>query len=343
MNIAQLEPEMKVAILLNALGDSAELALAEVQGDRERRIRESLSRLQASPVDPDLESEVLDDFERFFRFAIETATLPASWMTDAISQADTKNKSQQAVDETEEEEEPPRVAKPTLKIFQPSDDPYDDLNRLAPIQVAGALANERPKTIAILLGLLEKNIAASIIQELPPEKHAEVFLQLKLQPSAPKVLLDRIVATTIQCASKITTEKQVEVDVIQKLADLLRSLPKQRAAQIMDDLRAADEETANHIDRLLYIFSDVVNYDDRSIQKLLSETETATLVVALQDAGQETADRILNNLSKRAKVALQEELDLARRKSEAEVNEARDAIAAIIGKLDKAGQLNAIG
>jgi len=333
------EPETRVAILLHAMGSEVvDAALGEIAGARAANIRQLVAEFETQPPDSQKQNAVLDDFETFFRFAVETANVPSTWMTEELE----KHAEQSSRGDGEEVEENPESASPKLKIFQPTDDPYQDLRRLKPFQIAGALKNEYPKTIALVLSYLEDDVTGRVIQELPEQIQSAVFLQLKARHHAPADLVERILMETVKIGALIEKEQKKQLDMNQRLADLLRSMPKKKRAQIMEDIRVQDAETAEAISSLLYVFDDIITFDDRSIQKLLGEIDTPTLVVALQDTNGEFRERIFGNLSKRARSSLEEEIELSSKKTEEEVSAARNSIAAIIARLDQEGQLTNI-
>lgn len=333
------EPETRVAILLHAMGNEVvDAALGEIAGGRATKIRQLVADFETQPPGSQQQDEVLDDFEKFFRFAVETANVPSTWMTAELE----KHAEQNSHGHGEEAEEDLEPAPPKLKIFQPTDDPYRDLRRLKPFQIAGALKNEYPKTIALVLSYLEDDVTSRVIQELPEQIQSAVFLQMKAKHHAPTELVERILMETVKIGALIESEQKKQPDMNRRLADLLRSMPKKKRAQIMEDIRVQDAETAEAISSLLYVFEDIITLDDRSIQKLLGEIDTPTLVVALQDTDGEFRERLLGNLSKRARGSLEEEMQLSSAKSEEEVSATRNSIAAIIARLDQEGQLTNI-
>ena len=116
-------------------------------------------------------------------------------------------------------------------------------------------------------------------------------------------------------------------------------MPKDTRSRLMDHLESSEPDMAKRLGDLLYVFEDVLLYDNRSVQKLLAQVETAVLISAIQDVESDVSDRIFENLSKRAKLSLQEEIEFARRASESEVVQARKSIALVISKLDREGEM----
>ena len=337
----------KAAILLTTLGgETVDATLAELGEKSSESIRTEIQLIESQPPAETERNEVLDEFETFLRFALETANVPASWMQEMLEKEVDNEKQQKPKihsgddldDEEDEEEMPPRP--PKIKLFQPTDDPFYDLCRLTPVQLAQALRVEQPRTIALVLIQLSKKQASEVIQYLPAKLQSSVVLEIGNQPSAPERLIERIILQTVQTASAITDAVAEEPDVNDELAQMLRIMPKRERSRIMDDIRQSEPEAAELISERLYLFEDIPTYDDRSIQKLLGQVDSATLVSALQGADSSINELILGNLSKRARSSVVEELELSPKLAEDEIEGARKNIAAAIANLDKDGQLS---
>ncbi len=108
---------------------------------------------------------------------------------------------------------------------------------------------------------------------------------------------------------------------------------------ILDRLSTEDRELADRVRALMFTFADIVGLDDRAIQKVLQNVETASLALALKGQGDDVKDAIFRNLSERASAALQEEAELLGAVRRTEVEEAQTAIVAQIRALEAAGQI----
>jgi flagellar motor switch protein FliG len=177
------------------------------------------------------------------------------------------------------------------------------------------------------------------MEQLPTDTQLQVFNDMLSGATASEDLLNRIVRTTVEKGMLIEQEDLDVPNPDEKMAGLLRELPKSSRSRMMDQLQETDEETAERIQALLYVFDDIEMYDDRSIQKILGEVDKSLLVISLQDASDVVKKKILTNLSKRARSALEEELEFHSKESSENVSAARDSITAIIAKLDQADQI----
>ena len=229
-------------------------------------------------------------------------------------------------------------------VFDLSDDPFTDLKRLEPFQTAGALRDEKPRIVALVLGCLDPEQAGEVMGELPEELRNEAFLILKESPTAPDILLRRIVQATVERGCKLDRaalqSNQEESD--RKLAELLRSLSREERAGAMAALEANDEETATRIKEMLYVFEDLALVEDRSMQKLLAEVDSQMLSKAIKDSDPALFEKITNNLSKRARESLLEEIEYLGQLPAEEQQEARKGVVEVLARLDQAGELEMV-
>ena len=78
---------------------------------------------------------------------------------------------------------------------------------------------------------------------------------------------------------------------------------------VLDTIRNYDADLAQKIVDKMFVFDDLVKLDDRSLQLVLREVASETLIVALKGGSMEVRDKILANMSMRASAALREDLE----------------------------------
>jgi len=224
----------RIALLLNSLGgDLAESAIQNLGGPNAGQVRTLLREFQETPPERDEVNRVLDEFESFMRYALQTANAPSNL-------ADRYFQEQQSADAAAEEAaraeeaEPAKKKKQPLKIFTPSDEPVDDLQTMTAGQIAGALAEEHVQTIGLVLTCLSKKLLAETVDLLPVEKQSEAFFASQQPSSVGPELIEHVVRKTVEKASQIEPEGQDTEDQDQKTAELLRALPKKTRRRIME-------------------------------------------------------------------------------------------------------------
>ena len=323
MQLQTESAEERLALLLGLLEpDVVDPILERLPQDKGQRLRGLVVEIKNAPVDKAEILETIDEFMRFFQFAMSHL--------DNHDQGE----AQDGHDVEEYVEEP-------KKAFVSSGDPFVDLKRLSSTQIAGALRNEQPRTIAVVLNCLEPKKTGEVIRHLAEEIRNAVFLQLRNPPTAQQALLERVVSTTVEKGCRLDAESATdpEEQINQKLADVLRHIDQQQRAEMLRALSEQDEDLANHIKGMLYLFEDVGKLTDRCVQKLLGEIQTAVLCRSLKDADDAITDNIMNNLSKRAKTTLAEELEYLNDVKPIEVEQARNEICEVLARLDESGDL----
>ena len=97
---------------------------------------------------------------------------------------------------------------------------------------------------------------------------------------------------------------------------------------MLDELDKADAELADEVRLLLFIFEDVVNLDDRSIQMVLKEVDQKDLAIALRGVSEDVRARIFANMSERGAELLRRRSTSSRRSASASSRRRRAASSA---------------
>ena len=118
-------------------------------------------------------------------------------------------------------------------------------------------------------------------------------------------------------------------------ASILNFMP----AAAVDELRKVDEAMAQKLQDLMFVFDDMGKIDDKGIQAVLREVDSARLVVALKGAAPNLVQHFLKNMSQRAGEMLKDDLESRGPVRLSEVETAQKEILAITRKLADAGSV----
>lgn len=328
--------EERLALLFTVLGDDlATAAFNAMNPTRATYIRQLLHDFKSDPPSEEEIEFVIADFNRYFQFAMKQIEPQVATHSAAQMEARAAKKEYAKPRKAESAEAKSIVYFPKLV---PSNDPIGDLNRLDPFQVASAIEDDHPKTIAMVLGHMSTKSAAQVLELLPAETRSEVVVFLTRESTVPLPIVNQVLRSTVLKAISVEFREE-EVDQSIALAELMRSLTKDTRVALMAKLQESDAELASKVKSNLYLFSDVLRMDDRDVQKLLAEVESDSLIVALQRTEQELVDKLLNNLSKRARESITEEMQYKTGVSDEQVTEARKSLVAAIARLDESGDI----
>jgi len=89
----------------------------------------------------------------------------------------------------------------------------------------------------------------------------------------------------------------------------------------------------------MFVFENLLGLEDRSIQRLLKDIESDSLIIALKGAPMELRDKFLNNMSQRAAETLREDMELRGPVRVSQVETEQKAILQVARRLAEAGEI----
>jgi flagellar motor switch protein FliG len=319
--------EEKAALLLKSLPpEKAEGLLARLDAVHRERLRLTMSRIKQQPQSQAVLDQVMRDFDTLLRF-------PARDTVELSARPETKRSRDEA----------PAAAVAALQepAASAGDDPLAVLRALDARQLAAALGEEQPRTVALILNHLETSQAGEILKHLPSELRRDVSPRLGQIVELNPQLVPRIAQAVLR-KSQLLSERPARPSddaKFKRMADMLRLLDKAARTEMLTALEGQDADTAAHVREFLYQFEDLLLIEDRSIQKLLGEIDSKTLATAIKSAPDELTQSVFNNLSKRARETLEEEMEFLSSVPAAQVQQAQKVIVDAIQRLDQAGEL----
>ena len=207
--------------------------------------------------------------------------------------------------------------------------------------IAELISQEHPQIIALVLSHLESDQAAEVLGYLPSRTRADAVMRIAtldgVQPSALQEL-DQIMER--QFNGNTRKLKTANVGGIKVAANILNAMETSREAELMAAIRSQDDALGGRIEDLMFVFDDLAGIDDRSMQTLLREVSSTTLVTALKGAEPSIRDKIFANMSTRAADMLRDDLEVKGPVRLSEVDAAQKEILAAARKLADAGQIS---
>ncbi len=89
----------------------------------------------------------------------------------------------------------------------------------------------------------------------------------------------------------------------------------------------------------MFVFENLLDLDDRGIQRLLKDIESDSLIVALKGSPQELREKFLKNMSQRAAETLREDLELRGPVRVSQVEAEQKAILQVVRRLADSGEI----
>ena len=191
------------------------------------------------------------------------------------------------------------------------EDTTDGLKMLNFVDAARAVdlvKKEHPQIIATILVHLNRDLAAEILNLFDDQLRNDVMLRIAtfggVEPSALEVL-----STSLSTLLHGQNIKLNNMGGIRTAAEIINLMKSQQEELVINALRDYDNELAQKIIDEMFLFENLVDVDDRSIQRLLKEVDNETLIIAMKGATETLRDKLLANMSQRAASILREDLE----------------------------------
>jgi len=205
--------------------------------------------------------------------------------------------------------------------------------------IADLIRLEHPQIIAMILSLLESDLAAEVLALLAENQRADIIMRIatmeSVQPAAIKEL-DDMMEKQLTGSDSV---KASNVGGIDSAANILNYLEGSLSEEMMEGINEFDGELGQQIQDKMFVFADLINVDDRGIQTLLREVSTDQLLVALRGVNEGLKEKIFGNMSKRAAEMLRDDLEAAPPTKLSEVELAQKDILTIAKKLSESGEM----
>ena len=215
----------------------------------------------------------------------------------------------------------------------------ESLKWMDPLSVAELLRGEHPQIVAAILVHLEYEQAAAVLMQFPDRARSEVMLRVAtlegIQPTALKDL-NEVLFKVLAGGDKV---RKTSLGGVKTAAEMLNQMGGNADVAVLDTIRNYDPELAQKIMDKMFVFDDLVKLDDRSVQLVLREVVSETLIVALKGGSMEVRDKILANMSMRAAESLREDLEGRGPMRLSEVEAQQKEILKVVRRLVEEGQV----
>jgi flagellar motor switch protein FliG len=217
--------------------------------------------------------------------------------------------------------------------------PFDFLKKADPGQVLSFIQDEHPQTIALILAYMPMNSAAMVLSKLSTELRADVAARIAMMDQTPPEVIRRVEQVLEKKLSSVLSQEMTQAGGPKALVDLLNRVDRSTERLIIDSLTESNEELAETVKNMMFVFEDIVQLDDRAIQSILREVDMKDLATALKGTAPEVQDKVCRNMSERAMAMLKEDMEFMGPVRLKIVEESQQKIVAAIRKLEESGDL----
>lgn len=281
----------KAAIVLLALGSElGPKVLQRFSGPDVKRIMERASGI--APVDKDALDALVDDFAAQFARSLGLST-GFDEVRSLVEQAFPQGGLEALLASGE--------AKPAGKTVWQRFEAGSE-NALVPY-----FLDEHPQTIAVILSMLDGNLAAKCLSMLPGDIRASAAQRLLKIPPLTAVVRELLEARLEQDLLA-RTDAGLEDEGRLRLASLLNKVDRDVSDSIVQSLAASRPEDAKRLRKMIFSFEDIVNLGQPARLALFDKLQTDQVVAALRGMPAGFKETALSSLGARARRMVEAEL-----------------------------------
>ncbi|MBG6248509.1 MULTISPECIES: flagellar motor switch protein FliG [Symbiopectobacterium] len=214
----------------------------------------------------------------------------------------------------------------------------ETLNFMEPQTAADIIRDEHPQIIATILVHLKRAQAANILALFDGRLRNDVMLRIAtfggVQPSALAELTE--VLNGLLDGQNV---KRSKIGGVRTAAEIINLMKSQQEEAVIDAVREFDGELAQKIIDEMFLFESLIDVDDRSIQRLLQEVGSESLLLALKGSDEPLREKFLRNMSQRAAEILRDDLSTRGPVRMSQVENEQKAILLIVRHLADSGEM----
>ncbi len=205
--------------------------------------------------------------------------------------------------------------------------------------VVELIRNEHPQIIATIMVHLDADHCSEVLNLLPERLRNDVMLRIATLEGIQPMALRELNEVLTQLLSGGERGKKSALGGVKSTANILNFMGGAIEASVLANIRENDPDLAQKIQDQMFTFDNLLELDDRSIQLLLREVQSESLIVALKGTNQELKEKIFKNMSTRAAEALREDLEAKGAVRLSEVEAEQKEILKVIRRLADEGQI----
>lgn len=218
--------------------------------------------------------------------------------------------------------------------------PFNFFMKGDPKALLSLLQHERPQVIALIMSYMDPEQAAQVLEQLPENKRIPILEGManmdRVSPEAIAIVEEEMKR---KFATIITSEDNMNLGGVDYVADVMNHVDRSSERRIFDELDKVNPELSQSIRDKMFIFENILDMDDRSIQRFIQNCDARDMVYALKSATDDMKEVFFLNMSKRMAETVRGDLEITTNVRMKDVEEAQQRIVNIIRRLEDAGEV----
>ena len=186
---------------------------------------------------------------------------------------------------------------------------------------------------------LEHDHVSEILNHFSERLRNDVVLRIATLEGIQPVALRELNEAMLRLLSGSANVKRTALGGVHTVAEILNNIGSANETSVLDAIREYDPDLAQQILDEMFVFENLLDVDDRSLQIILREIQSESLILAMKGASPELREKIFKNMSQRAAEMLREDLESRGPVRLSEVEAEQKEILKIVRRLSDEGQI----
>lgn len=320
---SKLTGEQKAAIFVMNIGpEAAGRVLDHLKGPEVEAITMAIANMQN--IKPHVVDSVMSEYYRIMSndaFVLEGGADYANQLLDVLGDNVDKDKVRQKLRASSESTA------------------FDEFQESKMTQITNFLEKEHPQVAALIFSQLEEKKTAEILTHLDENMRGEIIYRLSsMEKISTEVIKEIEEVIKEQMGGMYTIGDRLKSGTA-AVAQILNEAEISVERHILGIIQERDAQMADEIKQQMFLFEDILHFNDRTVQTIINEMEKSDLVMGLKGVDDKVKNKFLDNMSERAASMLQEDMDALGPVPLKDVKEAQQRIIRKIKELEEDGQI----
>ena len=214
------------------------------------------------------------------------------------------------------------------------------LSHMEAVKIADLIRKEHPQVKAMVLSYLEEEKSAEVLSSFPDNECVDLLMRVAtLGPIQPEILQYLNEVMEQHLAKKKGNQNEAMLGGIKNVANILNFLDTSREEEILTGIQEEAKDLGKEIKELMFVFDHLLFCDDRSMQSLLRNVPSETLIVALRGADDAIKEKFFANMSKRAGELMKDDMDAMGPVRISDVEASQKEVISIAARMRESGEL----
>ena len=218
--------------------------------------------------------------------------------------------------------------------------PFAAMYQARPEDLATFLQLEHPQTVALVLAYLPPKQSAAVLVNLPEEMRVEVAKRIGRIDVVPPRVLRAVESSMAHRMSSWAPEDARGPKGLDVIVDIMNKVDRATERSTLGALAEQDPDLAQLIKDRMFLFEDITQLNERTMQTVLRRMDKKDLALALRPLPAEGQARIFANMARQSVEEVQADMNETGPVPLRDVEAAQSRIVAMVRQMEEAEEID---